>query len=225
MATEDLVKPKRSKTKDKILATALGLFNNEGESQVSSVDIASVMGISPGNLYYHYKGKDEIISALFQDFEDEIKLVLGAAITEPLALKDNWVYLYIIFEEIYDFRFFYKNISEILTRIPNLRGPFSRILAMKEQAVFLLISTLHEAGHLVFEEGEKGALAGRISQHFTFWLQYHDLRYGTATPKSLIDAGVFATLVQITPYWSSESTIGSDGYAALLNEFFENQSE
>jgi len=43
----------RSKTKDKILRTALELFNNEGESQISSVDIASVMGISPGNLYYH----------------------------------------------------------------------------------------------------------------------------------------------------------------------------
>jgi len=50
----------RSATKTKILSTALELFNNEGEAQVSSVDIASVMGISPGNLYYHYKGKDEI---------------------------------------------------------------------------------------------------------------------------------------------------------------------
>ena len=56
----------RSATKIKILATALQLFNNEGEAQVSSVDIASVMGISPGNLYYHYKGKDEIIAALFE---------------------------------------------------------------------------------------------------------------------------------------------------------------
>ena len=100
---------KRSKTKDKILRTALGLFNNEGESEVSAVDIASVMGISPGNLYYHYKGKDEIISALFADFEVEIKQVLTSPISAPLKLEDNWVYLYIIFEEIFDFRFFYKN--------------------------------------------------------------------------------------------------------------------
>lgn len=225
MANDGSLKPKRSKTKDKILAAALGLFNNEGESQVSSVDIASVLGISPGNLYYHYKGKDDIITALFEDFEDEIRQVLSAPIQEPLGLKDNWIYLYIIFEEIYDFRFFYKNMSELITRIPSLRGPFSRILSLKEQAVFSLISTLHEAKHLEFEEGEKGALAGRISQHFTFWLQYHDLRHGTAPPKSLIDAGVFATLIQITPYWSAESSIGSDGYAALLNEFFEEQSE
>lgn len=204
----------RSKTKQKILATALGLFNNEGEAQVSSVDIASVMGISPGNLYYHYKGKAEIITALFEDFEVEIRQVLSAPLKDPVALADNWVYLYIIFEEIFDFRFFYRNQGEIIQRIPELRGAFSRILSLKERTAFSLLSTLEDSGHLHFDDGEKAALAGRIAQHFTFWLQYHDLRYGTSPPKSLIDQGVFMTLVQITPYWSH-----GEGYAELLSEF------
>jgi AcrR family transcriptional regulator len=204
----------RSKTKEKILRTALGLFNNEGESQVSSVDIASVMGISPGNLYYHYKGKDEIIVELFTDFEEEIRQVLGSPIQKPLAVEDNWVYLYIIFEEIFDFRFFYKNQSDIIDRNPVLRHKFSRILALKEETALSLLSTLEAAGHVEFGEGEKAALSTRIAQHFTFWLQYHDLRFGEAAPKSLIDAGVFATLVQITPYWTH-----GKGYSDLLKEF------
>ncbi len=210
---------KRSKTKEKILKTALGLFNNEGESQVSSVDIASVMGISPGNLYYHYKGKDEVIVALFDDYEEEIRMVLASPVNEPLKLSDNWIYLYIIFEEIYDFRFFYKNQSEIIARIPELRSRFARILSLKEQTAFALLSALENDGHLAFDEGEKGALAGRIAQHFTFWLQYHDLRHGTAPPKSLIDQGVFMTLIQITPYWTNP-----EGYAALLSEFAEGKA-
>jgi len=188
---------KRSKTKDKILRTSQALFNNEGESAVSAVDIASVMGISPGNLYYHYKGKDEIIIELFSDFEAEIKQVLTSPVSAPLKLEDNWIYLYIIFEEIYDFRFFYKNQSQLIERIPSLRGPFSRIY-----------------GFLSFDEGEKAALSGRLAQHFTFWLQYHDLRFSTAPPKSLIDQGVFQSLIQITPYWQ-----GQAGYADLLREF------
>jgi len=204
----------RSKTKEKILRTALGLFNNEGESAISSVDIASVIGISPGNLYYHYKGKDEIIVALFADFEEEIRQVLGSPIREPLKIEDNWVYLYIIFEEIFDFRFFYKSQSELLGRIPSLRSRFARILALKEQTAFSLLSTLEGQGHLAFDEGEKSALAGRIAQHFTFWLQYHDLRYGTAPQKPLIDQGVFMTLIQITPYWTH-----GEGYAELLKDF------
>ena len=213
----------RSKTKEKILKTALGLFNNEGESTVSSVDIASVMGISPGNLYYHYKGKDEIILQLFTDFEEEIRQVLASPIREPLKLEDNWVYLYIIFEEIYDFRFFYRNQSELVGRIPELQAKFARILALKEQTFLSLLTQLETDGHLEFDTGEKAALAGRLTQHFTFWLQYHDLRYGHGTkysgpPKSLIDQGVFMTLIQITPYWTNP-----EGYAALLSEFAEDR--
>ena len=204
----------RSATKIKILATALQLFNNEGEAQVSSVDIASVMGISPGNLYYHYKGKDEIIAALFEDFDEEIRQVLTAPLKDPLAIEDNWVYLYIIFEEIFDFRFFYRNQAELLQRMPHLRGPFSRILGLKERTAFALLSTLEDGGHLRFDEGEKAALSGRIAQHFTFWLQYHELRYGTAPESRLIDQGVFMTLSQITPYWRH-----SEGYAELFSEF------
>jgi len=205
--------PARSKTKEKILKTALGLFNNEGEGAVSSVDIASVMGISPGNLYYHYKGKDEIIIQLFTDFEEEIRQVLSSPINEPLKMEDNWVYLYIIFEEIFDFRFFYKNQSELIKRIPSLRPRFARILALKEQTALSLLSALEKDKHLSFDEGEKTALAGRLAQHFTFWLQYHDLRFGTALPKALIDQGVFMTLIQITPYWTH-----GQGYASLLKD-------
>lgn len=209
----------RSKTKKRILRTALDLFNNEGEAQVSAVDIASVMEISPGNLYYHYKGKPEIIDALFDDFEEEIRLILSGPTQEPLNLQDNWVYLYIIFEEIYDFRFFYRNMSEILIRIPSLQNRFSKILALKEQTAFSLISDLETGGYLSFQDGEKGALAGRLAQHFTFWLQYHDLRHGTTPPKILIDQGVFTTLIQITPYWEK-----GDGYTELLTEFLEGQT-
>ena len=204
----------RSKTKEKILKTALGLFNNEGESNVSSVDVASVLGISPGNLYYHYKGKDEIISALFSDFYMEIRQVLNSTINAPLKLEDNWVYLYIIFEEIYDFRFFYKNQSELIARIPALKTPFARILSLKEQTAFSLLSTLENENYLLFDEGEKAGLATRLAQHFTFWLQYHGLRFGVAPPKSLIDQGVFHTLIQITPYWQGDAS-----YSALLEDF------
>lgn len=172
------------------------------------------MGISPGNLYYHYKGKDEIIAALFEDFDTEIRQVLSAPLKDPLAIEDNWIYLYIIFEEIFDFRFFYRNQGELLKRIPALRGPFSRILALKERTGFALLSTLEDSEHFSFDEGEKAALAGRIAQHFTFWLQYHDLRNGTTPQQSLIDQGVFMTLIQITPYWRN-----GNGYAELLSEF------
>ena len=107
----------------------------------------------------------------------------------------------------------------MIERIPSLRNRFSRILALKEQTAFSLLSALETDQHLSFDEGEKAALAGRLAQHFTFWLQYHDLRFGTAPPKSLIDQGVFMSLIQMTPYWTQ-----GEGYAALLKDFISDKA-
>jgi AcrR family transcriptional regulator len=53
------------KTKNRILEAALELFNIQGVTEVTTHHVASKCGISPGNLYYHYRNKEEIIRALF----------------------------------------------------------------------------------------------------------------------------------------------------------------
>lgn len=54
------------KTRDRILAAALLLFNKSGTATVSTNHIADELGMSPGNLYYHFRNKEEIIRALFE---------------------------------------------------------------------------------------------------------------------------------------------------------------
>jgi AcrR family transcriptional regulator len=60
------------KTKDKIINTAIDLFNERGTNLVSTNHIALEMGISPGNLYYHFSSKNEIIRAITNQLADEL---------------------------------------------------------------------------------------------------------------------------------------------------------
>jgi len=69
------------KTKEHILSTALQLFNEQGTAGISTNHIAEAAGISPGNLYYHYRNKEAIIRALFEQ--------LFALWDTKLALQDD----------------------------------------------------------------------------------------------------------------------------------------
>lgn len=57
------------KTPEKIIDSALRLFNEQGTKAVSTNHIAAAAGISPGNLYYHFRNKEAIIRAIFEQMD------------------------------------------------------------------------------------------------------------------------------------------------------------
>ena len=63
------------KTNDKIIATAIDLFNIHGTKAISTNHIAKEMGISPGNLYYHFRSKNDIIRSISANFSNELESV------------------------------------------------------------------------------------------------------------------------------------------------------
>ena len=58
------------RTAQRILEVTLDLFNRFGEPNVSTTAISAELGISPGNLYYHYPAKDALINTLFDQYEE-----------------------------------------------------------------------------------------------------------------------------------------------------------
>lgn len=203
------------KTKDKILQCSLNLFNEEGEQNVTPVDIANELEISPGNLYYHFKGKDPIIKQLFLDFEEEFRMVLNAPVNKPLELSDNWVYFYILYEEIADFRFFYRNLQALLERYPDLERRFRSLVSLKIKAMTSLISRLRETGFIAISDTELEQMAERFALQLTYWPTYQTLMDDQSSTPVSIHKGVFGLISQLTPYVVADG----EAFLNLLTEF------
>lgn len=61
-------------TKERILATAIEQFNLKGYETVTLAELAELLGISRGNLAYHFKEKDLILKEIAQQIQSEIDL-------------------------------------------------------------------------------------------------------------------------------------------------------
>ena len=196
------------KTRDRILHTSLHLFNEEGEEQTTTIDIANEMDISPGNLYYHFKGKDQIITELFHQYETALSGTLAAPIERPLSaqgnVEENWYYLYVVLEEMYQYRFLYHNLDNILQRYPEIRRHFKRLLQLKRATLYAICQTLIQQS--VIETGEQQllGLVDNMTLNLTFWLSYDQLLHEEREPSVTIHQGVLQLLTMVAPYLGDE---------------------
>ena len=190
-------------TKQRIVLTSLNLFNAEGEANVTTVDIANELDISPGNLYYHYKGKEPIIKILFDQYETKFVELLSAPADAEFNTEQFWYYLHLMFEEIYNFRFFYENIHDILHRIPDLQKRFEKLLALQGSTTELLLLTLAERQAIITPETEISHLAKSISITFTHWLSFNRLTAANQKPELILHQGVFHVMSLLAPHLST----------------------
>lgn len=193
------------KTRDRILHTSLALFNDEGEPQTTTIDIANEMDISPGNLYYHFKGKDEIIAELFHQYEQALSHTLTAPIESPLSadqanVEDNWYYLYVVMEEMYQYRFLYHNLDDILQRYPDIQRGFKRLIQLKRAALYAICQTLLRQSVIDAKEQQLLGLVDNMTLTLTFWLNYSELLHESRPPSITIHQGVLQLLTMVAPY-------------------------
>jgi AcrR family transcriptional regulator len=186
------------KTRDRILHTSLALFNEFGEPNVTTLQIADELDISPGNLYYHFKNKTEIVNELFGWFETEIKecLLLPEV---SIDVEDQWLFIHLIFETIARFNFIYQDLVNILVRYKHLETRFKRILEKKRTTTFEIFDALSKEGLLVASGMEIHALCENIVMMFCYWLSYSSIR-ATKEDSTQMNEGVYQVMSLVAPY-------------------------
>ena len=168
-------KPKR-RTRERILEASLRLFNEFGEPNVTTTVIADDLNISPGNLYYHFHSKDEIVNALFAEFEREIEETLAAPARRAPNVEDMWLFLHLLFEAIWKYRFLYRDLDDLLSRNRLLEVHFKQILAHKVKTAAALCEGLVATGEMQASRGELQALATNMAVIATYWLPFEYAR-------------------------------------------------
>ena len=193
-------KPPR-RTRERILETALAAFNAFGEPTVATTTIAFEMGISPGNLYYHYHSKEALVVDLFEQFRREIEATLAAPERRLPHAEDCWLYLHLVFEAIWKYRFIYRDINDLIARYHRIEVEFRRILAHKIRVAEQILAGLVKAGQMRAEPAEIATLAENIVLIASYWMSFEFARAPKATQDAkTLARGAFHVIALAAPY-------------------------
>ncbi len=175
------------------------MFNTQGEPNVTTNHIADEMEISPGNLYYHFRNKDDIIEQLFARYEERMDNALAAPSGRLPELEDIWLQLHLVFECIWDYRFLYRDLVEILSRNRRMRLRFARILKRADERAHLVMRGLSQAGIMRASADELNAAATNVLVLSTFWLNYSAAR-GDRDEQVAIRQGIIQVMMLLAPF-------------------------
>lgn len=161
-----------AKTKEIILDTALRLFNDRGLSKVTLRTIANEMGISQGNLNYHYKKREDIIESLYFRLVGNIDDMMSQ-INQDL---DLFSVMFLVSEKMmssfFDYRFFLTDFVQIIRENEVIRNHYSALVIQREHQFIGIFNTLIAQGYMREEifEGEYKNLFMRFQILGSFWI-------------------------------------------------------
>ncbi|WP_114767855.1 TetR/AcrR family transcriptional regulator [Vibrio rhodolitus] len=188
------------KTRDKIVLAALDLFNEHGERNITTNHIAAHIDISPGNLYYHFRNKQEIVREIFALYSNELleRFTPIAVQQESLVMLKR--YLNSIFTLMWKYRFFYANLPEILQRDEDLHDDY---IAVQEKLQANLVSIMGEfvsLGLLDLTAAEMKSQVRTLHLIATSWLGYQSaMSPKTQITEEIIHQGMLQMISVVKP--------------------------
>jgi AcrR family transcriptional regulator len=192
-------------TKAKILTMSRNLFNQEGFGALAAVDVANAMTMSPGHLYYHYKGKGEIAAALLSAHAHELTTIANAAMDRcargAVTLEDVWTWVHILVEEVWDARFAYREPFTILRTDPKLATLMRSVFNIQHNAASGLLHALRDCGAIKASDEALDGLVAQLALGMAFQLVRLEFEAPRDTaPRDLIARAAALVVLPVTGF-------------------------
>jgi len=129
-------------TKEKILQTALKLFNRDGLSKVTLRTIALEMNISQGNLNYHFKKRDQIIETLYEQLVTTIDRSMSVQQEKRMTLASLLKISTIIMDSFYGHRFFFLDFVQIMRSEVRIKDHYLKLTEQRQQEFMSIFKKL-----------------------------------------------------------------------------------
>ena len=222
---------KPNKTKDRILQISLQLFNERGERSVTTNHIAAELGISPGNLYFHFRNKQEIIKELAQQYQAETLEMLALPVDRPLNANDKISYFQVLSNQLWAYRFIHRDVYHLVENNEDFRKIYPRFAGQVMQQGQKIYRAFVDAGLMKMTDSEIEALIINLWIVLTNWTNFLYMSGHISDNTHLEEKWVWQALRQMVflegPYLMGESrqtyeqllrSLGpSDLFASLSN--------
>ncbi|USD65130.1 TetR/AcrR family transcriptional regulator [Vibrio sp. SCSIO 43136] len=196
------------KTRDKITYGALELFNEQGERNITTNHIAAHLDISPGNLYYHYRNKQEIVRSIFELYSSEL-LEKFAPIKQPgNGMNLLEYYMESIFTLMWKYRFLYANLPEILSRDSELHNDYLLVQSKLQANLVAIMQEFRAIKLLSATDEELRSLLRTLHLIATSWLSYQiTLSTHNQVTEKIIIQGMKQMMAIVKPYATPEGVV------------------
>ncbi|MFF5263835.1 TetR/AcrR family transcriptional regulator [Actinomadura viridis] len=189
-------------TKERILDGSLELFNSKGVTAVTTNHIADHLGMSPGNLYYHFRSKEHIIRALFERIDADARGIMSPP-PEPITPR-WWAEVFLNgLDTVWRYRFFFAGIVELAGRDETLASRLRGLSAWIVDWTTAAIDTLVEQGSMAaLARDDRRRLAENVFIIIWNWTSFTAAFRGDVRLEEL-DAreGVLHSMLLLTPHF------------------------
>ncbi|MDR2248893.1 TetR/AcrR family transcriptional regulator [Acinetobacter sp.] len=201
--------PKALKTKDRILQISLQLFNERGERSVTTNHIAAELGISPGNLYYHFRNKHEIIKELMYQYQVETLEMLSLPEDRLLTTTDKINYFQVLSGQLWNYRFIHRDVYHLVESNEDFKKIYPRFAGQVMQQGQKIYQAFVDAGLMKMTPSEIEALIINLWIVLTNWTNFLYMSGHISDNNNLEEKWVWQALRQMVflegPYLMGES--------------------